>query len=165
MPEPSSPTLSPLSQALGRVASGLYVMTVRHGGQSTGMLASWVQQAGFEPPMITIAIGSGRYAADWVAASGRLTLNQVPAGGKALIRHFGRGFPPDAPAFEGLAFRTVADASGPVLDGAMAYLEAEVAGEIASGDHRVFLGRVIAGAVFDAEAEPILHVRKNGFHY
>ena len=30
--------------ALGRIPSGLFVLTLRHGGRETGMLASWVQQ-------------------------------------------------------------------------------------------------------------------------
>ena len=30
------------------------------------MLASWVQQAGFDPPAITVAIKKGRYVVDWI---------------------------------------------------------------------------------------------------
>jgi flavin reductase (DIM6/NTAB) family NADH-FMN oxidoreductase RutF len=165
MADKSLPAFSPVAQALGRVPSGLYILTVSHEGRSTGMLASWVQQAGFQPPMVTVAVASQRFAGDWVAASGRFTLNQIAAGGKALIRHFGRGFPPETPAFEGLTLRDEPEASAPVLAGALAYLDLEVAGELLSGDHRIFLGRVVAGAVFDEAAEPMHHVRHNGFHY
>ena len=167
MSDQSRPPVSPLGQALGRVASGLYVLTVSHQGRSTGMLASWAQQAGFEPPTVTVAVASGRYAGDWIAGSGRFTLNQIAAGGKAFLRHFGRGFAADAPAFDGLALLDQADlgTAGPVLAGALAYLDAEVVGEIPTGDHRVFVGRVVAGAVLDDAAEPMLHVRRNGFHY
>src|SRR6266446_4493075 len=98
MADHARPTISGLGQALGRIPSGLYILTVTHEGRSTGMLASWVQQAGFDPPMVTVAIAGQRYVGDWVAASGRFTLNQLPAGSKALIRHFGRGFAPEAPA-------------------------------------------------------------------
>jgi flavin reductase (DIM6/NTAB) family NADH-FMN oxidoreductase RutF len=128
------------------------------------MLASWVQQAGFDPPMVTVAIGGQRYVGDWVAASGRFTLNQLPVGSKALIRHFGRGFAPEAPAFDGLTLRDE-PAAGPVLAGALAYLDAEVAGEIQAGDHRIILGRVVGGAVLEPDAEPMVHVRQNGMHY
>ena len=47
----------------------------------------------------------------------------------------------------------------------MAFLDAEVVGQLAEGDHRIFLARVVAGAVLDPEAEPFQHVRSNGFHY
>jgi len=165
MSDKSLPAFSPIARALGRVPSGLYILTVSHEGRSTGMLASWVQQAGFEPPMVTVAVASKRFAGDWIAASGRFTLNQIAAGGKALIRHFGRGFPAESPAFEGLALRDEPEAPAPVLAGAMAYLGVEVAGEVSSGDHRVFLARVVAGAVFEEASEPMLHVRNNGLHY
>src|SRR3954464_13286509 len=94
------PTISGLGQALGRIPSGLYILTVRHGDRSTGMLASWVQQAGFEPPMLTVAVHRDRFGVDWIVASGKFALNQLPTGSKALIRHFGRGFTADASAFE-----------------------------------------------------------------
>src|SRR5438105_3739145 len=140
--------VSGLGQALGRIPSGLYILTVQHGDRSTGMLASWVQQAGFEPPMLTAAIRRDRHVADWVAASGKFALSQLAVGSKALIRHFGRGFEPDAPAFEGVALRHDAHAQGgPVLAAALAYLDAEVAGEFATGDHRIFVARVIDGAL------------------
>jgi flavin reductase (DIM6/NTAB) family NADH-FMN oxidoreductase RutF len=130
------------------------------------MLASWVQQAGFDPPMLTVAVGSNRFVADWVAGTGRFVLNQLPHGSKPLIRHFGRGFAPEADAFEGLTIRREGQ-GGPILDGALAYLELEVAGEFASGDHRVFLARVIEGALLrEAEiGEPLVHVRGSGLHY
>ena len=164
MADPSSNAVNPLSQALGRVPSGLYILTVRHDGRATGLLASWVMQAGFDPPMVTVAINSQRYVADWVSTSGRFTLNQLAAGNKPLIRHFGRGFPPDAPAFAGIELRDEGQ-GGPVLASASAFLEAEVVGEIASTDHRIFLARVVGGAVLSPASEPMVHTRNNGFHY
>lgn len=157
-------SISGLGQALGRVPSGLYILTVEHGEDSTGMLASWVQQAGFDPPMLTVGIRRDRYVADWVAGSGKFALSQLAVGSKALIRHFGRGFEPGADAFEGVALRHDAR-GGPVLQSALAFLDAEVTGALESGDHRIFVARVVAGALFQPDAEPLLHVRANGFHY
>jgi flavin reductase (DIM6/NTAB) family NADH-FMN oxidoreductase RutF len=128
------------------------------------MLASWVQQAGFEPPMLTVGIRRDRHVADWIAEAGKFALSQLAIGSKALIRHFGRGFAPDANAFEGVELRHDAR-GGPVLAGALAYLDAEVAGELATGDHRIFVARIIGGALLQSDAEPLVHVRANGFHY
>lgn len=155
---------SALSLALGRVPSGLFILTVRRGDRATGMLTSWVQQAGFAPPMLTVALRHDRYVVDWIADAGRFTLNQVRAGQKRLIQHFARGFAPDAPAFEGLALRPDAR-GGPVLADALSFLDAEVADALAGGDHRIFLARVVAGALLVPGAEPMLHVRHNGSHY
>jgi flavin reductase (DIM6/NTAB) family NADH-FMN oxidoreductase RutF len=158
------PTIHDLGAALGRIPSGLYILTAGLEGRSTGMLASWVQQAGFEPLMITVAVRSDRYVADWIAASGKFTLNQIAAGNKTLLKHFGRGFGPHDDAFAGIALRD-ADPSGPILADAMAYLTVEVVGSIDGGDHRVFLARAVKGERLDPEAEPMIHVRKSGLHY
>ena len=155
---------SGLGQALGRVPSGLYILTVRHGDRSTGLLASWVQQAGFDPPMVTAAVRRDRFVADWIATTGRFTLNQLAVGGKALIRHFSRGFEPDGQAFEGLELLD-RSLGGPVLASALAFLDLELAGRLVAGDHLILLGRVVAGEVLAPDAEPFTHVRANGFHY
>jgi flavin reductase (DIM6/NTAB) family NADH-FMN oxidoreductase RutF len=51
--------------ALGRIPSGLFVVTWRareNGADATdrAMLASWIMQGGFVPPLITIAVGTSR---------------------------------------------------------------------------------------------------------
>src|ERR1700734_2559662 len=92
---------SPAS-ALGRIPSGLFILTFRNGDRETGMLASWVQQCSFDPPQLTAAIKKGRDALAWLAKGVTFTVNVIPAGGKALVAHFGKGFELNQPAFEGL---------------------------------------------------------------
>lgn len=154
-----------LFEALGAIPSGLFILTVRDGHRSTGMLASWVMQAGFDPPMVTVALADGRFVGDWVARSGRFALNQLAEGDKSLIRHFGRGFNPEDAAFEGLEMGPTAG-GGPTLAAALSYLDLEVRGEVGGGDHRVFLAEVIAGAnLAEGDAAPTVHLRRNGRRY
>ncbi|MFM8660335.1 MAG: flavin reductase, partial [Cyanobium sp.] len=54
-----------LDKALGRLSGGLYVVTARQsdgagGSRSGAMVASWVSQASFEPPGITVAVAKDR---------------------------------------------------------------------------------------------------------
>ena len=64
----SSSTLDPIAAVLGRTPSGIFVLTARAAdGRETGMLASWVQQASFEPPMVTVAVNRKRFLHDWLA--------------------------------------------------------------------------------------------------
>jgi flavin reductase (DIM6/NTAB) family NADH-FMN oxidoreductase RutF len=154
----------PLAQALGRVPSGVFILTSRQGEQTTGMIASWVQQAGFEPPMITVAIQRDRYLSTWLLDSRRFVLNQLAVGQKPLLSHFIRGFPPGVEAFEGLAVRP--DPWGvPILSDALAYLCCSTLGDLLGGDHRIILGRVEGGEVVHPEAEPMVHLRGHGLHY
>lgn len=164
MPDLSRPEPSPLALALGRVPSGLFILTVRRANRRTGMLVSWVQQAGFEPPMLTVAVQRDRYVGDWIIDRGRFTLNQMTAGRKTLLRHFARGFGPDDDAFQGIAVLDKAE-GGPVLADALAYLDAEAVGELSGPDHRVIFARVVGGALLDPRGEPMIHVRHHGLHY
>ncbi|WZO97635.1 flavin reductase family protein [Isosphaeraceae bacterium EP7] len=152
-------------RALGRLPSGLYIATVARGEQRAGMLASWVQQAGFEPPTLTVAVARQRFFADWVAEAGGFTLNQVASGRKSLLKHFSRGFNPTDDAFEGLELIETPGAAGPVLADAMAYLDCRVTGSMDSGDHRVFLAELVGGRLIDTGADPFVHVRKSGANY
>lgn len=161
-PTPAEP--STLALALGRLPSGLFILTARRDDRTTGMLASWVQQAGFQPPMLTVAVRRDRFLVEWLDANGRFVLNQVRAGQKGLLRHFARGFEPDADAFAGLGLRDDAP-GGPVLADALSFLDAEVAGHLDSGDHRIYLARINAGALLGPAAEPMVHVRHSGLHY
>ena len=152
-----------LHAILGRVPSGIFILTVGDGDAATGMLASWVMQAGFEPPMVTVAVRHGRYVADWLTQGQPFVLNVVGAEQKHLLKHFGKGFEPGEPAFSGLAVRPAANGVPALID-AIGHLECEVAGYLDSGDHRVFLARVTAGAL-RTDAEPMVHIRKSGAHY
>jgi flavin reductase (DIM6/NTAB) family NADH-FMN oxidoreductase RutF len=80
----------PLAAALGRIPSGLFILTARHGGHETGMLASWVQQCSFDPPQLTAALRKGRDVLAWLTEGAEFTVNVIPEGGKALVAHLGK---------------------------------------------------------------------------
>lgn len=149
--------------ALGRVTSGIYILTAGTGERATGMLASWVMQAGFEPPMITVAVKQGRYVADWITAGEPFVLNIVGESQKNLLGHFGRGFEPEEPAFEGVTVHPCGRGV-PVLSECLGHLECEPVSHVDSGDHRVFLARVVRQALPN-EGDPMVHIRKSGTHY
>ena len=152
-----------LAAALGRVPSGLFVLTARDGDRETGMLASWVQQCSFEPPQVTVALRKGRSVLDWLAEGRSFVLNVVPEGGKTLVAHFGKGFESGEPAFEGLEVAREGNIP-PVLLASHAYLLCRVVAHLDAGDHTLVLGRVAAGAVLH-DGKPTVHVRKNGLKY
>ncbi len=149
---------------LGRVPSGLFILTVRHQGQETGMLASWVMQAGFEPPTVTIAVKKGRYVAQWLLEKAPAVLNVLAEGQSQLVSHFARGFKPGEDAFGELkVFRT--QEGVPVLEDCLGHLECRVLDHVDSPDHHVFLAEVVGGRLHQADAKPWVHVRKNGLQY
>jgi hypothetical protein len=49
-----------MAKALGKLSGGLYVVTAAQGTARSGMIASWVSQASFEPLGFTIAVAKDR---------------------------------------------------------------------------------------------------------
>jgi len=86
-------TLAPL---IGRIPSGVFILVAGDDeGKKTGLLASWIQQASFEPPQVTVAVNKARYLNDWLKPGSPVTLNQLRQKDPALFRHFGKGFEPE----------------------------------------------------------------------
>ncbi|MGL6095675.1 MAG: flavin reductase family protein [Fimbriiglobus sp.] len=156
------PTDDTWPAALGRIQSGLFILTAARGADETGMLASWIQQCSFDPPMVSVAMKAGRYLLEWLPDGAKFTVNIVGEGQKSLVAHFGKGFDPGEPAFTGLEIERHRGAV--VLTAALAHLDCEVVGRAAAGDHVLVLGRVVGGAVHH-DGRPSTHVRKSGLHY
>lgn len=152
-----------LGGALGRVSSGLYIVTAGTGASVQGMLASWVQQCGFEPPSLSVAIGRDRGLGPLLVPGARFVVHVVREGQKELLRHFGKGTPPGPEGFAPLATR-FSDELPPLLEDAHAHLLCEVSGRYPVGDHDLVTGTVLAGRS-EPEGEPWTHVRRNGFRY
>lgn len=147
--------------ALGKIASGLYVITARIEGAPVGMLCSFVEQAGFAPPMISLAIAPERPIAPALEEGGVFGLHILGKENTALMKSFARGGSPEAFAAHAL----VENEHGvPQFAEAWAFLVGQVRGRIAAGDHTLYVAEVLDGALQHA-GEPMVRVRANGFGY
>lgn len=166
MEDPSTDS-DQLAAVLGRVPSGLSILTARNAaGETTGMLASWVQQASFAPPCVTVAVNRKRYLNDWIHETGVLALSIVAEGQKQFLGKFGKGFEPGEPAFEGLAIAHAPNGC-PVLLDSLGWLAGEVIGAIEVGDHIVYAVEIQEGGCSASldQMRPWVHIRKNGLGY
>jgi len=156
---------------LGRIPSGLFVVTWREESGDRGMLASWIMQAGFRPPMLTIAVASSR---DLLAASGRgqsFVVNVLGESQRPLLARFSRPAGAGDDPFAGLAIeRTPCGVAA--IGGGVGWLECRGVGAIGGrqddgavgGDHAVVLAAVTAAGTGPA-ATPLVHLRRNGLRY
>jgi len=157
-----------IAPILGKTPSGVFILTATDGeGNETGMLASWVQQASFEPPIISVAVNSKRYLKEWLKNSPVAAVSLV---GKdqsgSFFKQFGKGFDPGVPAFEGIEI-TRGTTGVPLLANAIGSLEGKVVQQCETGDHTIFFIQVenaVVGSGFEDD-EPYVHIRKNGFSY
>ncbi|MEA5480072.1 flavin reductase family protein [Pseudanabaena galeata UHCC 0370] len=152
-----------LGAAIGAIPSGLFIVTSQQNGKTATMLASWVQQAGFNPPSVTIIVGKGRPIESSLTVGSPVVINIAEKGNGKIIGHFAKGFAPDVDPFDGLETAT-APSGQPYLTEAIAYLEATVTGSLDAGDHSVILATITAGDRL-RDGEPAIHTRKNGFKY
>ncbi len=153
-----------IGKALGRIPSGVFVLTAEHAGKNSAMLASWVQQTSFDPPGLSVALGTGRPIAELIRSSRKFALSIVPQDDATLMKKYARGLPPDADPFEGM--RTTKTPAGiTVLADALGYLECRLLDVCDfGGDHELFIGEVRA-AQMHREGHAFAHQRGNGFHY
>ncbi len=152
-----------LAAALGRVPSGIFILTLARAGVETGMLASWVQQCSFQPPLVTFAVQRGRPIANLLPTDAVATLNILEANQTDMIAHFGKGFALTDDAFQEIDIIR-AEPHGPILTEAHAYLFLRVVSCVPTGDHDLYIGKVTGGAMLE-EGQPMVHIRKNGLHY
>jgi flavin reductase (DIM6/NTAB) family NADH-FMN oxidoreductase RutF len=151
-----------LKAALGRIPSGLYAVGAEHEGRRLGMLCSFIEQAGFEPPMISIALGLDRPMRHALENGALFSVNILGGEDKKILAAFasGREEDPFAP------FTLVENGHGlPQLAEALAWLACRPRGSVAAGDHVVYVAEVLEGCLHREGAEPMIRVRKNGFAY
>ena len=155
-----------LDKALGRLSGGLYVVTARQEERASAMVASWVSQASFEPPGITVAVAKDRAIEALMQVGDRFVLNILREDNhQGLLRHFLKRFPPGADRFAGVSTLDGVAEGGPVLGDALAFLSCRVLQRMEGPDHWVIYAEVEQGNVADSQASTAIHHRKVGNHY
>ncbi|KAG0569774.1 hypothetical protein KC19_6G115700 [Ceratodon purpureus] len=87
---------SNVEQAVGRVVGSLCVLTAKAGDAESAMLASWVSQASFVPPGLTIAVAKDRAVEGLVLTGSKFALSVLGQGksgpvAKQLLKPFKPG--------------------------------------------------------------------------
>ncbi len=152
-----------LGAALGAIPSGLFIVLSQQKDKIGTMLASWVQQAGFEPPSVTLVTAKGRAINEFLAPDAKFTISILEKGQGKLIGHFAKGFAPEVDPLAGVE-TSLGHNGQPYLVEAIAYLEATVTNTMDAGDHNVILAAITDGNRF-RDGEVAVHTRKNGFRY
>lgn len=159
MPQPS-----PELQVLGRVPTGLYIVTAENGGQRAGFLASWICQAGFMPPAISMAVKQDRPIMRQMGRGALFAVNLLSREDTKVYAQFSRGFGIGEDPFAGSKVERTENGT-PYLTDVLGFMECRVLRVMEpSTEHNVIAAEVIGGRMF-REGEPWVHVRKSGEHY
>lgn len=152
-------------QAIGRVVGSMCILTTRRNEVSSAMLASWVSQATFSPPGITVAVAKERAIESLLYKGNTFALNILGEGKHiGLMKHFLKPFAPGEDRFAGVDWEAGSNGQ-PVLSEAIACLECTVKERMECGDHWLVYATTESGTVFDADRVTAVHHRKTGTHY
>ncbi len=161
-------------QAVGRIAGSLCVLTAKQKQlvQSlandanlevpTAILVSWVSQASFNPPGLTIALNKERL--EGLDHAGDPFVLNILNEGMNLQRQFLKPFAPGQDRFAGLAIES-AENGCPILSDALAYLECTVESRMECGDHWLIYATVNNGKILQPSGTTAVQHRKSGSQY
>jgi flavin reductase (DIM6/NTAB) family NADH-FMN oxidoreductase RutF len=117
------------------------------------MTANTLVSVSLDPPLISLCIDHAADMHRTLRQATRFTVNILAAEQEALSRRFAEQ---GTRRFEGIGFSR-SERGGIVLDGVLAHLECERIGEHPTGDHSIYIGRVVGGST--SEGDPLLYYR------
>ncbi|MCS6960651.1 MAG: diflavin flavoprotein [Pseudanabaenaceae cyanobacterium SKYGB_i_bin29] len=152
-----------IEQAVGRIVGSLCVVTVKKDDVTSAMLASWVSQASFSPPGLTVAVAKDRAIETYLQEGDYFVLNILEQG-KKTERYFMKTFAPGEDRLSALA-TTVSPHGNPILTDSLAYIECQVSQRMECGDHWLVYATATTGKVLQENSLTAIHHRKSGHHY
>eukprot|EP01026_Neomeris_dumetosa_P077430 TRINITY_DN8355_c0_g2_i4.p2 TRINITY_DN8355_c0_g2~~TRINITY_DN8355_c0_g2_i4.p2 ORF type:complete len:520 (-),score=92.23 TRINITY_DN8355_c0_g2_i4:240-1769(-) len=157
---------SGVEKAMGRVVGSLCVLSVKDEDADSAMLASWVSQASFDPPGLTIAVKKDRACEPLLVLNNNFNVNILAEGrDKEIVKTLLKPFKPGQPRFEGIDTEFSESNGCVILPNAISVLECQVADRMEAGDHWIIYGQVVKGKLQDSQSLSAVHFRKSGKSY
>lgn len=127
--------------AVAKMTYGIYVLTSCFTDKVSGMIASWVSQVSYEPPLVMVAVHTNRYSHPLIEQGGVFALHALTKNQKDYLSRL-KG-PDPATRFAGIEWEK-GTTGCPVLKECAAYLECRVKESFKPGNHTIFIGEIIA---------------------
>ncbi|MEO9843579.1 MAG: flavin reductase family protein [Roseobacter sp.] len=148
-----------LRDVLGCFATGVAVVTsVGDEGKPVGMTINSFSSVSLDPPLVLWSIGLNTPSRSAYANHSSFAINIMCAESKETSLHFAR---PSEDKFADVDWTPGHDGV-PVLKAALATLECTVQDRIISGDHEIFIGRVVR--LGNRDGDPLLFHRGKFAH-
>ncbi|ABX07978.1 diflavin flavoprotein [Prochlorococcus marinus] len=159
----------PALLALGKVIGSLCILTAFKNTEeeslSGAMVASWVSQASFNPPGITIAVAKDRAVETLLHKEDLFALNILNEENyHKLLKQFLQPFKPGADRFKGIQVDQ-SPGKQPILPEALAWLEGSVQQRMECGDHWLIYAQIHHGKVLSSDGVTAVHHRNTGANY
>lgn len=126
----------------------LNICGVKNGDVVNGFTLSWTTQASFKPPLIVIGVRQDSQSHAMIQESQVFSVSFLEKSQKDIAELF---FKPQAGTGQrfGEIEYDLGPATGcPILKDSLGYVECNVKGHLAEGDHSIFMGEVISAQEF-----------------
>lgn len=148
-------------RALSRIPHGVAIIGAADGAERSCATGT-AMYVSFVPPLLAIAEHPGSRTATLIARSGAFSVSLLARGQQRIAEQAGvSGRGPDKFAALGIETESAPDGQGaPGVAGAIAILWCTVRETLATGDHTLFIGEVVADRVALDGADALLRYRR-----
>lgn len=142
-----------LWQTLGRLASGVSVITAAHQGEQRGMTASALTAVSHDPPLLAVAVKHDKKMHDFLSQPEvtHFGVNLLSSTQRALSEHFAGKPQP------GLTLPWFDHEGLPLLGGSIAQIVCRKTQAVTVGDHTLFIGEIAYTRFTDDD--PLIYFR------
>ena len=148
-------------QSLRMLSYGVYILSSVNEGEYCVSTITWVSQASFEPPMISVCIKRNSASYEIVKKRGEFILHLLGNNQKELASTFFKPTIFENEKLNGQEFSL--ENNLPLLKDIPAYIQCKVVEILENGDHPLFLAEVV-DAKINNDSDP-LELRKTGWTY
>jgi flavin reductase (DIM6/NTAB) family NADH-FMN oxidoreductase RutF len=132
-----------LRELMRRFPAPVAVVTATVDDERYGLTVGSLVSLSLDPPLIGISVGRESSSHEPIRRAGRFAASLLSGEQEEQARHFARSGVPPVALWAGVDFRD--SESGPLLVGAVAWLECRTWAEYDAGDHTIFVGEVLSG--------------------
>jgi flavin reductase (DIM6/NTAB) family NADH-FMN oxidoreductase RutF len=129
-----------LREVMRRFPAPVAVVTTELEGQRFGLTVGSLVSLSLEPPLVGISIGKDSSSHEPIRLAGAWTVSLLSGAQRAVAQHFARSGIPPVALWTGVDVRD--GKRGPLVEGALGWLECRTTSEHEAGDHTIFVGAV-----------------------
>lgn len=133
-------------QAVRMFTYGLYVLTCKKENEYHGATVTWVSQASFNPPLISVGLENQSMAFSFVNQTQFFALNILGKDQKEIASKFFKHPLTEGNKIGGIEFE-LKKTGIPLLVPAPAYLECHLVNTLFTGDHTIIIAEIIEAGV------------------
>lgn len=133
-----------ITNILGNMTHGVYVLSTRRGQETSTMTAAWVSQASERPPCVAVAVRGDHYTHDLILESSTFALSILREDQVDVATHFSDTSTEYHDKLRGVPHGLTPGGSPHLLD-CIAYMDCKVLDTVRTGYYTLVVGEITSG--------------------